>query len=353
MDVLTDLLERSRARGAAFAHSTFHGPWGLAFPAGCGLAIHTVVAGEVTLWTDAEPDRPVVLRAGDVALVRGERSHRMAHAAGAACTPLDRLLAGGPLPGSTRRYGGGTPADGPPTAFFCGAYLFDGDLCDGLLDALPDVAVLRPATGSPLRATTELLAREVVRDEPGQQTLLDRMLDVALIQALREQFSAHPEQAPAWLRASADPAVGAALRALHAEPGRTWTVAALAERASLSRAAFARRFRELVGSAPLACLTEWRMALARERLSAGREPLAAIAHTLGYSSEFSFAAAFKRHHGVAPGRWRAEAAQAAATPAPGNARAEQVRAAASDRATATATAPAVAPGAAGMAATLP
>jgi AraC-like DNA-binding protein len=310
MDVLTDLLERSRARGAAFAHSTFHGEWGVGFPAGSGLAVHVVVAGEVHLWAPERPATAALLRAGDVVLVRGALAHCMAHAHGAHCRPLADVIADGSPGGSSRLLVGGDPAMGPPAVFFCGAYLFDGDLCDGLLAALPDVIVLQPAAGSALRACTDLLAREMLRDEPGQQTLLDRMLDVALIQALREHFGTNGDAAPPWFRASADPQVGAALRALHADPGRHWTVAALADEAALSRAAFARRFSALLGVAPLTYLTDWRMALARERLSGGREPLAAVAASLGYASEFSFAAAFKRSHGVAPGRWRARAAHA-------------------------------------------
>ena len=97
------------------------------------------------------------------------------------------------------------------------------------------------------------------------------------------------------------------LRALHEDPARRWTVEELADRAALSRAAFARRFTAQMGMAPLAYLTGWRMALARERLRDGDERIAAVADALGYASEFSFAAAFKRHHGVAPGRWRATA----------------------------------------------
>ena len=81
-------------------------------------------------------------------------------------------------------------------------------------------------------------------------------------------------------------------------------MAALADRALLSRSAFARQFTDLLGLAPLAYLNDWRMALARERLRDSDARLAAIATSLGYASEFSFAAAFKRHHGVAPGRWR-------------------------------------------------
>jgi AraC-like DNA-binding protein len=91
---------------------------------------------------------------------------------------------------------------------------------------------------------------------------------------------------------------------MHAEPARQWTVADLAAEATLSRSAFARRFTDQLGVGPLAYLTEWRMALARERLRDSDDRLAAVARSLGYGSEFAFAAAFKRHHGAAPGRWR-------------------------------------------------
>jgi len=118
------------------------------------------------------------------------------------------------------------------------------------------------------------------------------------------------QAAPRWFRAMDDPAVGAALRAVHAEPARAWTVADLAAEAASSRATFARRFTALLGVAPLTYVTDWRMALAREQLRDGDAGLAAVARSLGYASEFSFAAAFKRHHGMPPGRWRT-----AATPA--------------------------------------
>lgn len=101
--------------------------------------------------------------------------------------------------------------------------------------------------------------------------------------------------------------IDAALSALHADPAHQWTVAELAEHALMSRSAFARHFTEIVGVAPLTYLSGWRMALARERLRDDGASLAAVGRSLGYASEFSFAAAFKRHHGTAPGRWRARA----------------------------------------------
>ena len=304
MDVLTDLLQRSSARGAAFSRTTAHGEWGLRFGGGAALAVHVVAEGEVHLWT-TRPEHAVRLLPGDVALVREPAAQHLAHAPGASCRPAADVM--GPGAGVSNRLSLGTADEGQRTTFFCGAYRFEGDLCQSLLAALPELLPMRPAAGSTLRATLDLLAGEMLRDEPGQQTLLDRLLDVALVQILREHFTSRDDAAPGWFRASSDERIGSALRALHADPGRPWTVADLAGEAALSRSAFARQFTELVGLAPLAYLNDWRMALARERLRDTEARLAAIATSLGYASEFSFAAAFKRHHGVAPGRWRADA----------------------------------------------
>jgi AraC-like DNA-binding protein len=304
VDVLTDMLQRSRAHGAAFSHSTARGEWGVRFPRGAKLAIHGILGGEAFAWTDRPEDAHRVL-AGDLVLVRGPSSQHMAHAPGADVVPFDGHPASG-QPGGALHMDFGS-SSGHPTTFFCGAYRFDGDLCGGLLAGLPDLTVVRPRAGSGLRATFDVFAGELLQQAPGQQALLDSLLDVILVQALREQLAADLEAAPAWFRAMADPGIGAALRAIHAEPQRPWTVAGLAAEASLSRASFARRFTRLLGLAPLTYVTNWRMALAREQLRVGEAGLAAVAHSLGYATEFSFAAAFKRHHGVAPGRWRATA----------------------------------------------
>ena len=306
MDVLTDMLQRSRARGAAFSHSTARGEWGVRFPEATQLAIHGILGGEAFAWTGRPDDARRVL-AGDVVLVRGPSPHQMGHVPAADVVEFECHSASAPPSGGVLRveFGSGT---GDPTTFFCGAYRFEGDLCAGLLGGLPGLTVVRPRAGSSLRATIDVFAGELLQESAGQQALLDSLLDVILVQALREQLAADLDAAPTWFRAMADPGVGAALRAIHADPQREWTVAGLAAEAALSRATFARRFTRLLGLAPLAYVTDWRMALAREQLRAGDAGLAAIARSLGYASEFSFAAAFKRHHGVAPGRWRAAAA---------------------------------------------
>jgi AraC-like DNA-binding protein len=306
VDVLTDLLQRSRARGAAFSHSTMRGDWGLTYGAIPGLAVHAIVDGDIYVWCNDEHASTRLLP-GDIVLVRGDVEHHMAHAAGAPCTPMEELVTRESRRAPAWRLSSGDGEAGPAAVFFCGAYMFEGDLCAGLLASLPDVVHLRPGSGNPLRATMDLMAGEMLNDAAGQQALLDRLLDVALVQVLREHFTAHEDAAPPWFRAMNDPAVGPALRAVHADPARRWTVGELAAEAALSRATFARRFTEILGVGPLAYLTDWRMALAREQLRDSDARLAAIADALGYSSEFSFAAAFKRHEGVAPGRWRARA----------------------------------------------
>ena len=110
--------------------------------------------------------------------------------------------------------------------------------------------------------------------------------------------------APGWSAAFRDPAVVRALEAVHAAPARAWTVAALASEAGLSRAAFARRFRAATGQSPVGYLTRWRMTLAGRLLKDAGSSTASVAASVGYSSEFAFAKAFKRDYGIGPGAYR-------------------------------------------------
>ena len=216
VDVLTDLLQRSRARGAAFSSTTARGAWGLTFPGSAPLSVHALVEGEAHLWS-IDPKDALHVFPGDVVLVREHTPHHLASRAGARCVPLVEAMA--TVTGVGRRLAVGDPGEPVAATFFCGAYRFEGDLCESLLQALPDTLHLRPAAGSTLRATMDLLAGEMLRDDPGQQALLDRLLDVALVQILREHFSTTAATAPGWFRASGDARIAPALQALHSNPG--------------------------------------------------------------------------------------------------------------------------------------
>jgi AraC-like DNA-binding protein len=248
------------------------------------------------LWLD-DPHSALQLAPGDVALVRGGSDHSLAHRPGAVCFAPDDFRA--------RHADDGHSDEADATVFLCGAYRFAGDVGRGLLEALPPMLHLPPVDHDPLHDVIALLSRELATPAPGQQTVLDRLLDVVLVHALRASFR-QSARAPRWYRAAADPRLGVALRAMHADAAHRWTVPELASLSGLSRAAFARSFHDALGQAPMQYLAEWRMTLARDHLRTGELTLAQIADRTGYTSPYAFAAAFRRHHGVPPGRWRRE-----------------------------------------------
>jgi hypothetical protein len=240
MDLLNDYLLRARASGAVFARTVAEPPWGLRLGGSIQLAVHTVVRGRGYLWLNA-PGSVVELSPGTVALVRGGQDHYIGHEPGADCLEPEEFRA---------RHAHADPADNPrATVFLCGAYQLSGDVGSGLLDALPPVLTLSAAIDDPLRDVITLLSRELVRTEPGQQIVLDRLLDLLLVLAIRSDFR-HSATAPRWYRASSDPRLSAALQAMHENAARPWTVPELAAVSGLSRAAFARAFREALGQAP-------------------------------------------------------------------------------------------------------
>jgi AraC-like DNA-binding protein len=151
------------------------------------------------------------------------------------------------------------------------------------------------------------LAAEAGHDGSGQEAYLDRLLDLLLISVLRTWFD-REENAPAWWHAEQDPVVGQALRLIYNNPAHPWTVADLAAAVGSSRAAFARRFTELVGEPPIAFLTSWRLAQAADLLRSSQSTIAAVAKQVGYSTPFALSSAFKRAYGVSPNAHRATAA---------------------------------------------
>jgi AraC-like DNA-binding protein len=183
-----------------------------------------------------------------------------------------------------------------------GTYQVSGNVSGRLLTALPIVVrVPREDVQSPIR---DMLAVEVARDEPGQQVVLDRLLDLALIAALRAWFARPTADPPGWYRAHGDPLVGPALRTIHDDPARPWTVATLAATTGASRAAFARRFTGLVGQPPITYLTHWRIDLAAEALRNTDATVASVARQVGYANAFALTVAFKRVLGVTPRQHR-------------------------------------------------
>lgn len=295
MDVLNSHLTIARASGAVFARTVARPPWGLRLGGSIQLAVHAVVQGRGWLWLDDTTQGPIPLSPGDVTLVRGGPDHFIGHEPGAECREPEDFRA---------HHDADDLANDPhATIFLCGAYRFSGEVGAGLLGTLPQVLSLSPAIGDPLREVIGLLSRELTLSEPGQNTVLDRLLDILLVMAIRTSFR-QSATTPRWYRASADPRLKVALEAMHEDAAHPWSVPELAKISGMSRAAFARTFGEALGQAPMQYLTAWRMTLARDHLRHSEKGLAEIASLVGYGSPYAFASAFHRHEGCAPGAWR-------------------------------------------------
>ncbi len=307
MDALTGLLNGPRARGAFLLRASLDPPWCLRVQDQAPLTVVAVMRGEAL----AIPDDgdAVRLRPGDVAIMRGPDPYTMADEPatpvqavihpGQRCTTPDGELLDQAMDQGVRTWG--NSPDGA-TMMLIGTYAMVGEINHRLLEALPGLLVLREdAWESPL---IPLLGAEIVRDEPGQEVILDRLLDLLLIAVLRAWFSRPEAEAPTWYRALSDPVVGPAVRMLHNNPGHPWTVAALAARIGVSRAALARRFQELVGDPPMTYLTNWRLDLAADLLLERDATIGAVARQVGYSSPFALSTAFKRVRGISPQQHR-------------------------------------------------
>lgn len=302
MDAIAGLLDGPRARGAFLLKLALDPPWSVRIQDEAPIAVISAVRGSALIYGDGE--EPIRLEAGDIAIARGPRPYVIAddpatptqvvvHPGQDCRTPDGRELKFEWSLG-TRTWG--NAADGA-TVLMTGVYESAGEISSRLLRALPPVLVQR--LDSPLVA---LLADEIVKDEPGQEAVLDRLLDLLLIAVLRAWFS-RPE-APGWYRAYADPVVGPAIRMLHAEPAHPWTIQELARRIGVSRAALARRFNDLVGEPPMSFLTSWRIALAADLLLEPGATVGSVAPQVGYGSSFALSTAFKRLRGISPQQYR-------------------------------------------------
>ncbi|CAG9210572.1 Transcriptional regulator, AraC family [Paraburkholderia tropica] len=171
-----------------------------------------------------------------------------------------------------------------------------------LVSLLPRFVHVR---GEQRLATLVGLVREETREQrPARDIVLSRLMEVLLIEALRSV--AGTQASPGLVRGLADARLAAAIRGMHEQPTRAWTVAELAKAAALSRSTFFERFSRAVGVAPMEYLLNWRMALAKDLLRRNAGRVAEIAERVGYSSASTFSVAFTRHVGRPPAQYARE-----------------------------------------------
>lgn len=303
VDPLGEALHFLQMSGVFYTRSEFSAPWGLSLPPLPGtMMFHVVTSGRCLLTVNgAEPHQ---LAPGDFALVPHGDGHQLLSDPGSRAVQLFDL----PREQVSERYdilrhGNG----GAPTGMICGAVRLDHPAAHHLLTLLPKEIIVR-TWGSPqmewMHSTLHLMAAEAEALKPGGETVITRLADIMVIQAIRYWIANDTAAHTGWLGALQDAQIGRALKLIHQEPDRKWTVEGLANEAAMSRSAFSVRFTELVEETPMQYVRRWRMYVALSWIKEDNLPLGEMANRLGYESEAAFSRAFKKVIGHSPGSMR-------------------------------------------------
>lgn len=297
MDLLSDALSTIDAHAFRVGSVDASGSWGVWISAARRIDCIAVVRGEAELV--APPLPPRRLGPGDVFAVVADQAYTVRSDARAALVDIhnhndttgELFVTMGAEDHTTRL-----------TGCQIGVSTGAGEL---LLDVLPGVIVIPAAApgAASLRALTEAMCAEVQQARTGTDFALARLGQLVILHVLRSWLDTGPVTS-GWLQAMQSPELAPALRAMHEEPSRDWRVAELARCCAMSRTTFACRFKEVAGEPPRTYLRNWRMHLARRRLTLGDEPVGAIGLDLGYRSESAFSTAFKQVTGTSPRGYR-------------------------------------------------
>ena len=291
-DPLAQVIELLRPQAVFSKGISAAGAWAVEYSEFGRPAFAAMTMGQCRL-TIAGQD-PVTVEAGDFVLLPATPRFGMSSLVPG---PLRRIDPRTDPPQHEVRHG---RQDGLPEIRQIGGWFtFAAPDADLMVALLPRMIHLQ---GVPrLTHLVHMLGEEAARDEAGRDLILTRLVEILLIEALR----AAPTEtaAPGLLRGLSDPRISGALRSLHGDITRTWTVPDLAVAAGMSRSAFFERFTRLVGARPMEYLTTWRMAVARDLLRRGSLALDDVAARVGYGSASTFSTAFSRHTGQSPGRF--------------------------------------------------
>jgi AraC-like DNA-binding protein len=297
-DPFSEIMNLTQAQAVHAGGFTAGGPWAIRFHARHRIKMSAVLKGSCWIWLDGEPE-PARLEAGDVGLLTAQRSYIMASAPG--IEPVEATSLFSAVGRTTAVLG-----DGADFSFIGGHILLNPANGWLLADVLPPWLHIK--AGSPEASTFSWLLNQLVEegagDLPGAQLASSHLAQLLFTQILRAHLRAGGAMPAGWLRALADAKAAPALRLMHGDPGRAWSLEELAKACAMSRTTFAGHFKTASGKAPLAYLTDWRMRLAERALRDETTAVATIGQSLGYSSESAFSTAFKRVTGSSPRAYR-------------------------------------------------
>ncbi|VWB19588.1 AraC family transcriptional regulator [Burkholderia lata] len=299
MDPLSDVLTLLKPRSQFYASLDAAGDWSFSFPANPGIKFTAVVRGSCWGIVD-DLAEPVRFNPGDCFLLNSGR--RFVLASDPALPPADCQ----PVMDAAARDGVAVWNGGGEVLLISGRFDVSASHAAPLFDTLPAIVNVPSATGHAevLRWSLEQLAEEVRQERPGSALMATHLVHCMLVQVLRLHLETSTSLSPGWFLALSDRQIGAAIRAIHADPAHPWTLAELAKIAGMSRSGFAQRFKELEGGTAIGYVTRWRMLTAANLLRDGEQSVSSIAFSLGYESESAFSTAFKRTMSCSPLQYR-------------------------------------------------
>ena len=301
-DVLTDVIDQVHLEGTVYFSAELHAPWGIAIARRGRTPFYLVREGRAELQVGGR-GRVHQLVAGDFVLLPNVAPHVVRSDRDAQVVPFDDWLALHPMDATGRSVHAGR---GAVTRVIGGFFTSGASAANPLFSALPAVIVQKGSDARVrrwLEPTLAFIEAEINSGAQGAKAVLQRMADVLFIQAVRA-YAAQAEGATGWLRGMSDRRIAHALALLHEHYAEAWTLERLGREVGMSRTSLAVRFRELVGEAPMAYLTRWRVTRAGNLLRSQDLDLERTAGLVGYASGTVFAKAFKRVTGQAPGRYR-------------------------------------------------
>jgi AraC-like DNA-binding protein len=295
MDPLSHVLSLLKPHNYLSGGFRAGGDWSIQFPdQQRGIKCSLIVAGACWLVVEGVADA-VYLRAGDCILLPSGRPFRLATNLTMASLDAEPIFA------DPNRSPIVSLNDGDDFLLISNRFSLTDSHATLLLNMLsPIVHIPYEPDQTTLRWPVERMMQELQDPQPGSFLVMQHLAHMMLVQALRVHLKDGLKGGVGWLFALADKQMSAAIAALHDNPARRWTLQDLAAVAGMSRSSFALKFKQTVGTSPMDYLTHWRMLLAGDQLKHSREPIAAIALSLGYESESAFSTAFKRVMGCAP-----------------------------------------------------
>jgi AraC-like DNA-binding protein len=294
-DPLSEVIALLQPRAVFTRHISGAGRWGVRYSAFGQPSFCAVLEGRCRLAVDG--DRPLVLEAGDFLLMPATPGFTMSGFEPADLKRFDPNVTSRVL-GDVRH---GTRGGRPDVRLLGGWFAFDSPDSTLLVSLLPSLVHVRGVER--LSALVRLVGEEASERRSGRDLVLTRLVEVLLIEALR--LTPGDDAPPGLLRGLADARLAPAIRQMHSQLARSWTVAQLARTAALSRSAFFDRFTRTVGLRPMEYLLAWRMAVAKDLLRRHDLGIAEVAERVGYGSASTFSTAFRRHVGQAPSRYAA------------------------------------------------